>query len=52
MSMRMTAAFCLILAAVMAAGCSRTEQRDATKQEQPVVKGITLVEVSSSAIPG
>ena len=51
MRMKMTAAFCFTLAALFSGGCSNSGTKEGARQEQPVVKGITLAEASSSAIP-
>ena len=47
----MTAAFGLSLAALLCGGCSNSGPKENVRQEQPVVKGITLAEVAGTAIP-
>ena len=47
----MTAAFGLSLAALLCGGCSNSGPKESVRQEQPVVKGITLAEVAGTAIP-
>ena len=44
-------ALCLSLAALHSGGCSNDGSREMALQEQPVVKGITVAEVSGAAIP-
>ena len=51
MRMKMTAAFCLSLAALLSGGCSNSGPKEGARQEPPVVKGIILADVSSGAIP-
>ena len=51
MRKKMTAVFGLSLAALLWGGCSNSGSKEGTRQEQPVVKGVTLAEVSSAAIP-
>ena len=46
---KMTAAFGLSLAALLCGGCSNSGPKESVRQEQPVVKGITLAEVAGTA---
>ena len=48
---KMTAAFGLSLAALLFGGCSNSGPKESVRQEQPVVKGVTLAEVTGTAIP-
>ena len=48
---KMTAAFGLSLAALLCGGCSNSGPKESVRQEQPVMKGITLAEVAGTAIP-
>ena len=48
---KMTAAFALSLAALLFGGCSNNGPKESVRQEQPVVKGVTLAEVTGTAIP-
>jgi RND family efflux transporter MFP subunit len=47
----MTTGFCLSLAALISGGCSNSGPKEGARQEQPAVKGITLAEVTTAAIP-
>ena len=53
MKRTLRAALSLSLAALLAGGCSNSKggPRETTRQEQPVLKGVTVTGVASSAIP-